>query len=324
MQHPDVLREAEAWALAGHQVALATVIRTWGSSPRPRGSQLAVRDDALFQGSVSGGCVEGRVVEAALEVMASGAPQRLAFSVSNAEAWAVGLACGGEIEVFVQPALPPALLSALNGARAAGTPVVLETDLETGRAALATGEDAAACLRADAPALLEGPGRFLQPFNPPLRLIVVGAVHIAQALVPMATLAGYAVTVVDPREGFARADRFPGVALSLEWPDDALRALAPDARTAVVTLTHDPKLDDPALQVALQSPAFYVGSLGSKKTHARRLERLAEAGLDAGALARIHGPVGLAIGARSPAEISISILAELTGVLRGPQPSNGG
>jgi xanthine dehydrogenase accessory factor len=315
----DILREAQAWAEAGRGAALATVIRTWGSSPRPAGSQLVVRDDALFQGSVSGGCVEGRVVEAALEVMRTGAPQRLLFSVSNAEAWSVGLACGGEIEVYVQPNLPQPMLQAVNADRAAARAVALETDLETGRVAVVTHPEAQACLRADTPALREA--RFILPLNPPLRLVVVGAVHIAQALVPMAQLAGYAVTVVDPREGFARADRLPGVALCHEWPDEALAALVPDARTAVVTLTHDPKLDDPALQVALRSPAFYVGSLGSKKTHARRLERLAALGLDEATLARIHGPVGLGIGARAPAEIAISILAQMTEVLRGEKCS---
>ncbi len=157
---------------------------------------------------------------------------------------------------------------------------------------------------------------FLQVFNPPLRLLVVGAVHIAQALVPMAALAGYAVTVVDPRRGFATAERFPNVTLLDAWPDEAMESLAPDSRTAVVTLTHDPKLDDPALDVALRSEAFYIGALGSKRTHAARLERLAAMGHGPAALARIHGPAGLDIGAVSPAEIAVSVLAQMTQVLR--------
>lgn len=157
---------------------------------------------------------------------------------------------------------------------------------------------------------------FVQPFNPPLRLIVVGAVHIAQALVPMASLGGYEVIVVDPRRAFANDRRFPGVTVSQEWPDDALNELRPDARTAVVTLTHDPKLDDPALDVALRSEAFYIASLGSRRTHAARLERLATLGHDEDALGRIHGPAGLDLGAVSPAEIAISVLAEMTKVLR--------
>jgi xanthine dehydrogenase accessory factor len=161
----------------------------------------------------------------------------------------------------------------------------------------------------------EGP-LFVQVFNPPLRLIVVGAVHIAQSLVPMASLAGYDVIVVDPRRAFASDARFPGVDVRQDWPDEALDELRPDARTAVVTLTHDPKLDDPALDLALRSRAFYIGALGSRRTHAGRLERLREHGHDAQALGRIHGPAGLAIGAVSPAEIAISVMAEMTRVLR--------
>jgi xanthine dehydrogenase accessory factor len=157
---------------------------------------------------------------------------------------------------------------------------------------------------------------FIQVFNPPLRLIVVGAVHIAQTLVPMASLVGYDVTVVDPRRAFGSDARFPGVDVRQDWPDEALEALAPDARTAVVTLTHDPKLDDPALDVALRSEAFYIAALGSKRTHAGRLERLAGLGHDAATLARIYGPAGLSIGAVSPAEIALSVMAEMTRVLR--------
>lgn len=157
---------------------------------------------------------------------------------------------------------------------------------------------------------------FIQVFNPPLRLFVVGAVHIAQALVPIASLAGYDVTVIDPRRAFASDARFPGVDVRQDWPDEALEELKPDARTAVVTLTHDPKLDDPALDVALRSEAFYIAALGSKRTHAGRLERLAALGHDQATLGRIHGPAGLAIGAVTPAEIAIAVMAEMTQVLR--------
>ena len=202
-------------------------------------------------------------------------------------------------------------------------PVVLATDLASGEQQLleaATSEAAREALRRDACVQTEEGGRswFLQPWNPPLRMLIVGAVHIAQPLAAMAAHAEYAVTIVDPRQAFATQERFPGVALSSDWPDSALRSLAPDARTAVVTLTHDPKLDDPALLVALRSPAFYVGALGSKKTHAARLERLRELGLSEAELARIHAPVGLAVGARSPAEIAVSILAQVTQRLRQP------
>jgi xanthine dehydrogenase accessory factor len=173
-------------------------------------------------------------------------------------------------------------------------------------------------VKSDKSRTIEGPDGewFLNVFNPPLRLILVGAVHIAQPLARMAGDLGYDVAVIDPREAFASEERFPGVRLVRSWPDEAMAQLAPDARTAVVTLTHDPKLDDPALQVALKAPCFYIGSLGSKKTHAARLERLTAAGFDETALSRIHGPVGLAIGARSPAEIAVSIHAEMPARLR--------
>ncbi|MEQ1890473.1 MAG: XdhC family protein [Alphaproteobacteria bacterium] len=158
---------------------------------------------------------------------------------------------------------------------------------------------------------------FINVFNPPLRLLIAGAVHIAQPLAQMAAVAGYDVTIIDPRRAFATAERFPGVALLTEWPDAGVAELHPDARTAIVTLTHDPKLDDAALKTALNSESFYIGCLGSRKTHAARLERLRMAGFDEAALGRIHGPVGLAIGAKSPAEIAISILAQMTSILRG-------
>lgn len=166
---------------------------------------------------------------------------------------------------------------------------------------------------------IEGRAWFVQPYNPPLRLAVVGAVHIAQPLTRMAAVAGYAVTVIDPRSGFATAERFPGVTLSAAWPDDALAEMRPDTRTAIVTLTHDPKLDDPALECALESEAFYIGALGSRKTHGARLKRLTKMGFDEAAQARIHGPVGLAIGARSPAEIAVSVMAQMTARLRGAE-----
>ncbi len=178
---------------------------------------------------------------------------------------------------------------------------------------------AADALRSDRAASHEVAGAtvFVQPLNPPLRMLIVGAVHIGQHLAPMAQSAGYHVTVVDPRSAFATAERFPGVGLSREWPDKALASIGLDARAAVVTLTHDPKLDDPALLAALDSPVFYIGSLGSRRTHAKRVQRLREHGVGEDAIARIHAPVGLDIGARSPGEIAVSILAQVTLQLRG-------
>ena len=211
-------------------------------------------------------------------------------------------------------------------------PVVLATNLETSEQRLlhrGDGEteseraDVERSLRVDTCVTTDTEGGaqvFYQPFNPPLRMILIGAVHIAQPLSAMATLTGYEVTIVDPRESFAAADRFPGVTLNLEWPDAALEPLSLDQRCAVVTLTHDPKLDDPALQVALRSDAFFIGCLGSKKTHASRLRRLAKAGFAESDLARVKGPVGLPIGSRSPAEIAVSVLAQVTETLRKPAP----
>jgi xanthine dehydrogenase accessory factor len=230
-----------------------------------------------------------------------------------------------------------AVLRQLQDARAHKRPVALVTDLESGDEALYDdGEVIAGELLLSAPALHaveerirhDKSGRLPEPndhllvevFNPPLRLILVGAVHIAQALAPMARIAGYEVTIVDPRRAFATDARFPDVTLNHDWPDDAMQQLAPDRRTAVVTLTHDPKLDDPALSEALRSDCFYVGALGSTRTHAKRLERLSEAGFDDATLDRIHGPLGLPLGGRSPAEIAIATLAQMTIVLHGAPP----
>ena len=225
-----------------------------------------------------------------------------------------------------------AVLDAVLDARAGATPIALATELKTGRQLTigphpertgdlhgsdlieSAAEDA---LRSNRPVTVDGPDGaiFVQPFNPPLRMYVVGAVHIAQALAPMAALAGYDVTVIDPRGSFATPERFPGIRLSTEWPDEAIAHAPPDSRTAVVTLTHDPKLDDPALAAALRSDAFYIGALGSRKTHALRLERLRGDGFDDRAMERIHGPIGLSLGGRSPAEIAVATLAQATQVL---------
>jgi len=226
-----------------------------------------------------------------------------------------------------------ALLKQVLADRAAKIPVALVTSLDDGRQAIVHDDGAPSgdlaldaaqlaevrkALRSDESGLLESAGGklFAQVNNPPPRLLLVGAVHISQALAPMAAMAGYGVSVIDPRRAFATDERFPGIDMRSDWPDEAMEALKPDRRTAVVTLTHDPKLDDPALQAALRSPAFYIGALGSRRTHAARLERLAAAGFTPEQTARIHGPVGLSIGALSPAEIAISALAQITEVRR--------
>lgn len=313
----ELLRTAVEWQDAGHRVAIATVVETWGSSPLRPGSRLVVRDDMLFLGSVSGGCVEAQVVEEALEVMKTGVAKRLSFGVSNDEAWEVGLACGGTIDVLV--ALPPerstldGLLAAVDDKRA----VVLATDLVSGEHDVLERDVPIAAESLDRDEATRDDERFLQPFNPPLRMYVVGAVHIAQSLAPMAAATGFDVTLIDPRGAFTRPERFADVTVLDGFPDEVLTAAALDRRSAVVLLSHDPKIDDPALRLALASNAFYVGALGSRKTHKKRVERLRVAGLDDAAIARIRAPIGLDIGARSPAEIAVAILGEITAALRG-------
>ena len=282
------------------------------------GSQLAVSGAGRMAGSVSGGCVEGAVVEEAMAALKDGRSRLLTFGVSDEDAFAVGLACGGTIRVMVEPvggSLAVGDLEAVTDARAKRRPLAVLTNLESWARRLSPPTEAlAARFRADQSGV-EG-AEFVAIHNPPLRMIVVGAVHIAQALVPMARSCGYDCLIVDPRGAFATEDRFPGHRISTDWPDAALTAFGIDGRTAVVTLTHDPKLDDPALKVALASDAFYIGCLGSTRTHAKRIARLTEAGFSPAALARLHAPVGLAIGARTPAEIALSTLAQITSVLR--------
>ena len=318
MTHDDIPETALAWHIAGRGAALATVVETWGSAPRQPGSQLAISGTGQIMGSVSGGCVEGAVVTEALEALADGLPRLLTFGVTDETAFAVGLACGGTIKVLVEPVAPWAdMLADLVKARAARKAVAYRVNLtDWSRALLPAGADPAtdARLRSDKAGVDDG--QFTAPHNPPLRLIVVGAVHIAQPLLAMARLAGYDPTLIDPRDTFGAAERFPGEIILDDWPDEALAALKPDARTAIVTLTHDPKLDDPAIRFALRCPAFYLGCLGSKKTHAARLQRLQAAGFAEAEIARIHAPVGLDIGAKTPAEIAVSILAQITQTLR--------
>ena len=326
----DPLASATAWMGAKRKVALATVTRTWGSAPRPAGSQMAVRDDGAFSGSVSGGCVEGSVIAEAEAALGDGKARNLKFGVSNEDAWAVGLACGGTIEIHVAPVLAAtqqSAIAALKKARDEKRAVALATDLATGESrVLYPGEPGSGALqeaarlqaRRDESGTVDADGKswFLTLFNPPLDLAIIGAVHIAQPLSRIAALADYAVRIIDPRTAFATEERFPGAALCHDWPDEALAKAPLTARSAIVALTHDPKLDDPALFAALKSPAFYIGALGSRTTHARRLERLKSQGFADPELARIHGPIGLDIGARSPAEIAVAILGEMTAQLR--------
>jgi len=313
----DIPETALAWHRAGKGAALATVVETWGSAPRRVGSQLAISGRSEIAGSVSGGCVEGAVVAEALDAIEIGEPVMLEYGVSDDDAFAVGLACGGTIRVLVEPvgtALPETLLQELVAARIARDPVACVTGLGVEPRLERSGH--ADRFRMDRSGFEADGKTFVAIHNPPLRLIVVGAVHIAQALLPMSRIAGYDPLLIDPRDAFGSAARFPGETIIDDWPDAALDRAGLDMRTAVVLLTHDPKLDDPALDRALRSDAFYVGALGSRRTHAKRVSRLTDAGFSAIDIGRIHGPVGLDIGAAGPAEIAVSILAQMTDVLR--------
>lgn len=309
------------WHRDGTRAALATVIQTWGSAPRPVGSQLAISGQGDIMGSVSGGCVEGAVVVEALEALDAGAPRLLEYGVSDDEAFAVGLACGGTIRILVEPvgdALPEDMLAALVAKTDARAAVAYEVNTETWARRLVTPDEAHGARFISDKSGFEG-DTFVAIHNPPLRMAVIGAVHIAQPLVAMARLSGFDPVLIDPREAFASDTRFPGEVLIHDWPDEALQAFAPDHRCAVVTLSHDPKIDDPALTVALRSQAFYIGALGSTRTHAKRVDRLTQAGFAPEDIARIQAPVGLDIGGKSPAEIAVSIMAQIILQLRGPK-----
>lgn len=320
-----LMEQATSWADNGLGLALATVVDTWGSSPCPPGSQMVVSSHADFAGSVSGGCIETSVVSECLEIIRDGGCELLEYGVSDEQSAAAGLACGGTVRVLVEP-LTADLLDVMMTPR----PFVRVVELEGGAWSLvqdgsASGLDAAvveaatASLSKERAATFEHDGRsyFIHPFVKPYRMIVIGAVRIAQALVPMAVEAGFDVTVVDPRRAFITDERFPGVAMVRDWPDVALKDLELNSHTAVVTLTHDEKPDDMALVAALRSDVFYVGSLGSRTTHAKRVERLHLFGLSEDEIKRIHAPVGLDIGARTPPEIAVSILAQVIAAKNG-------
>lgn len=319
--HMGAPEQALIWAEAGKGAALATVIETWGSAPRRTGAQLVVSGEGAMEGSVSGGCVEGAVVVEAMEAIEDGTCKLLEYGVSDGDAFAVGLACGGTIRILVEPigagGMPLEMLRDLVAARTQRRAVAYDVALDGSDRQLSD-QGHAHRFRMDRSGLSEDGARFVGIHNPPLKLVVVGAVHIAQALVGMARTAGFDPVIVDPREAFGSSARFPNVKVVNDWPDAALEAVGVDARTAVVLLTHDPKLDDPALIIALRSPAFYIGALGSTRTHSARVARMAEAGFDAEAIARINGPVGLNIGASGPAEIAVSILSQIIQVLRQP------
>jgi len=334
----DVLPQIEAWTRAGQPFALATVVQTWGSAPRAAGSRMVVGADGRIEGSVSGGCVEAAVVEAAREVLRTATPKLLHFGVADEAAWAVGLACGGTIEVFVEKP-DPSFLDRARELVKADQAAVLATVVEgplAGRwmAARSDGPAEGTLGKLSEPvraaalgALREGKSLrtrvgeapvFLDVLRPTPTLVAVGGVHIAIALTRIAQALGYRTIVVDPRPAFGNEARFPHAdRVASEWPDEALGRIGLTRETAVAVLTHDPKLDDPALRAALVSPAFYVGALGSKATQAKRRQRLLEAGLSETQVGRLHAPIGLDLGGRSPEEIAVSVMAQVVAVRNG-------
>jgi len=299
----------------GKRVALATVISTWGSAPRPVGSQLTITSDGEFWGSVSGGCVEGAVILEAQSALQDGRCRILEYGVADEDAFAVGLACGGEIRILVEPidigdGPTTDQINQIVQAHKDRKTTALSVDTNTWKRQFITPPSDTSYMTGDI---------FTAVHAPPLQLAIVGAVHITQVLAPIARIAGYTVFLIDPREGFATKTRFPDDTFVDAWPDEAMDEIGLDDRTGVITLTHDPKMDNPALERAIQSDAFYIGALGSKRTHAKRCTHLDQAGFTSDQIARIHAPIGANIGSKSPAEIAISVMAELTERLRRPE-----
>jgi xanthine dehydrogenase accessory factor len=303
----EVLSELEEWTHAGEDIALATVVETWGSSPRPLGSKMVVTRSGKMAGSVSNGCIEGAVFEEAQEVLKSGKPKVAAYGVADDVAFEVGLACGGHIEVFVQPLTQ--IHEELIGRLQRNEPATLRTNLVTGEVQLSPGTPAGSEL-----ARRDGDW-FVEPMRRSAHLVIVGAIHIAIPLHRLAKLMGYRVTVIDARSKFASKERFPDAdELIVAWPDEAMARLKLDSSTYVVILTHDPKFDLPALRSVLGKEVGYIGAIGSRKTNQNRFDALRAEGFTDAEIARVHGPVGLDLGGRGAEETALGILAEITAV----------
>jgi xanthine dehydrogenase accessory factor len=318
----ELLQDLDRWRANGERIALARVVATRRSAPRPIGSKLAVSEGGELAGSVSGGCVENEVFEEARDVLRGGKPRLLTYGISDDLALSVGLPCGGEIDVWIdEPG--DELLTRLEAIARNDQSAVLLTDLETGtQELLSHGEDSRVdeLIRGGHSRVVELEGRrmFADVFGPPPRLLVYGAIDTADALAAAAHAVGWRTIVADARAKFATRERMPNAdELIVAWPEDTLAQVQPDHATAIVVLSHDDKFDLPLLIGALAGDAFYVGAIGSRRNQERRRERLLEAGVDESALDRIHGPAGLDIGAQSPAETAISILAEIMAVRAG-------
>ena len=315
----DVLPDLAAFAARGERVGRAVVTSVFNSAPRPEGSVMLRSERGSIAGGVSGGCVEGATAVEIEEAMTAGRSNLVTFGVSDETAWSVGLACGGTIRVLVQPAVPADVLAAATGSGAAGTmegpPAGAALSV---RDAIVAAARAALAREASATVDLPLPGGgvlavFLEAFTRQPRLVIFGGVHIATALVPLARALGYRTVVADGREAFLTRERFPDAdELVVGWPEEAFARIGLDPATYVVILSHDPKFDEPALVVALRSPAAYVGAVGSRTTQADRRARLRSAGLTDAELARLRGPIGLDLGGRQPSETALAILAEMT------------
>ena len=337
----DLLADYERLSANGRAVGRAVVTSVWGSAPRPEGACLLATTEGALAGSVSGGCVESATAMEIAEAIARGTPKLVTFGVTDERAWEVGLACGGTIRVFVEPTVRPEILAAARGpaggvvatvieGQGVGSTLVLRED-GSQSGALPAGLDRAAVLDAGGKALRRGPSMtlevpgaaglsrvFLEVFPRRPTLVIFGGVHIAAALVPLAKSLGYRTVVADGREAFLSRERFPDAdELVLAWPEEAFAKVGLDAASYVCLLSHDPKFDEPALEIALRSPAAYVGAIGSKKTQAIRRDRLKAAGFTEAELARLRGPIGLDLGGRQPAETALAILAEMTAVRYG-------
>jgi xanthine dehydrogenase accessory factor len=304
----EVLAELTEWTRAGEEIALATVVETWGSSPRPLGSKMVVTRSGKMAGSVSNGCIEGAVFEEAQKVLKSRKPKVAAFGVADDVAFEVGLACGGHIEVFVEPLGPvhEQLIAMLQRNERA----TLRTNLVTGETEVIEG------WTPPGSELAHREGDLLvEPFRRPAHLIIVGAIHIAIPLHRLAKLMGYRITVVDARAKFATKERFPEAdELIVAWPDEAMEKIVIDNSSYVVILTHDPKFDLPALRSVLAKDAGYIGAIGSRKTNQNRFDALRAEGFTEEQLSRVHGPIGLDLGGRGAEETALGILAEITAV----------
>ncbi|MEI5996384.1 XdhC family protein [Paraburkholderia bengalensis] len=306
----EVLKSSARWLEQGHRALLVTVVKTWGSSPRPEGAMLAVRDDGAVVGSVSGGCIEDDLIDRVRQRgIEQTKPEVVSYGISAEEAHRFGLPCGGSIQLVLEPLTQTSGIAQLCGALEDGWLVARALDMETGIARLSP---------AQATDGVEFDGRRLLTIHGPrYRMLVIGAGQLSRYLCNIAVGLDYQVTVCDPRDEYTDEWNVPGTTIVRTMPDDTVLDMKLDERCAVIALTHDPKLDDLALMEALKTPAFYVGAVGSRRNNAARRERLKEFDLSETELARLHGPVGMYIGSRTPPEIAVSILAEVTAVKNG-------